>query len=78
MLRSSQQRVAVNAARSDPPTPRARAHVRGAAAGAGASSAQEGAKDPAAGAPGTEGRGISAARVKDRLGNQRGGGVNGS
>jgi hypothetical protein len=35
-FRTSQQRVAVNAARSDPPTPRARAHARNAAAGTGA------------------------------------------
>jgi hypothetical protein len=35
----SQQRVAVNAARSNPPTPRARARARGAAAGTGAGGA---------------------------------------
>jgi hypothetical protein len=44
---------------ADPPMPRARA--RGAAAGARAGGAQEGAKDPVVGAPGTAGRGIPAA-----------------
>jgi hypothetical protein len=54
---SSQQRVAVNTARSDPPTPRPE-RACCAAAGAGVSGAQEGAKDPVAGALGTEGRRI--------------------
>jgi hypothetical protein len=48
------QVMAVNAARSDPPTPRARARARGAAAGARVGGAQEGEEDPATGAPGTE------------------------
>jgi hypothetical protein len=53
----------VDTARSDPPTPRARAHVSSSAAGARAGDAQEGAEDPAAGAPGTAGRGVPAARA---------------
>jgi hypothetical protein len=57
----------VNAARSDPPTPRARAHARDAVAGVGASGVKEGAEDPAMGAPGTEGRGILAARAAGTL-----------
>jgi hypothetical protein len=67
MLHSFQQRVAVNAARSDLPTPRAQACTRGATAGAGASGAQEGAKDPAAGALGTEGQRIPAVRTAGTL-----------
>jgi hypothetical protein len=66
-FQSSQQRVAVNAARSDLPTPRARARALGVAAGAGASGAQEGAKDPAAGELGTEGRRIPVARAAGTL-----------
>jgi hypothetical protein len=44
----------VNAARSDPPTPRSRARARSAAAGAGAGGPQEGAEHPAAGATGAK------------------------
>jgi hypothetical protein len=54
---SSHKRVAVNAMRSDRPRPEPE-RARGTAAGAGASGAQEGAKDSAAGAPGTEEQGI--------------------
>jgi hypothetical protein len=63
---SSHKRVAVNAMRSDRPRPEPE-RARGAAAGAGASGAQEGAKDPAAGAPGTEEQGIPAARAVGTL-----------
>jgi hypothetical protein len=57
----------VNTARSDPPTPRSRAHARSAAAGAGAGGAQEGAKPPAARAPGTKEQGVPAARAAGAL-----------
>jgi hypothetical protein len=50
----SLQVMAVNAAWSDLPTPRARARARGASAGARAGGAQEGEEDPVTGAPGTE------------------------
>jgi hypothetical protein len=53
----------VNAARSDPPTPRVRARACGVVAGTGVGGAQEGAGDPAAGAPGAEGRRIPAVRA---------------
>jgi hypothetical protein len=53
-IHSSWQRVVVNAARSNPPTPEP-AHARGTAAGARAGDTQEGAKDSAAGASGTAG-----------------------
>jgi hypothetical protein len=57
----------VNAARSDPPTPRARARARGAAARARAGGTQEGEEYPATGAPGTEERGVSVARAAGAL-----------
>jgi hypothetical protein len=56
---------AVNAARSDPPTPRARA--RGATVRARAGSAQEGEEDPVTRAPGTEERGVPVARAAGAL-----------
>jgi hypothetical protein len=48
------QVMAVNAARNDPPMPRARARARGATAGARAGSVQEGEEDPVTGVSGTE------------------------
>jgi hypothetical protein len=57
------QVMAVNATRSDPPTPRARARARGAAARARAGGVQEGEGDPTTGAPGAEERGVPVARA---------------
>jgi hypothetical protein len=61
------QVMVVNAARSDPPMPRARASARNAAARARAGGAQEGEEDPTTGAPGTEERGVPVARAAGAL-----------
>jgi hypothetical protein len=61
------QVMVVNAMRSDPPTPRARARTCGAVARAGAGGAQEGEEDPATGAPGIEERGVPVVRAAGAL-----------
>jgi hypothetical protein len=61
------QVMVVNAARSDPPTPRARARARNAEARARAGGTQEGEEDPTTGAPGTEERGVQVARAAGAL-----------